>query len=137
MLKINSKKARANLRQYIIDNYDPCGYDLPEASSFEQTATNIYNTFKAETKYFLSRSRYAGADDYLKFEDWCRGLPSIIDTCYYYNRSAIEDLGNILEETEAEKAKFTEERAEHTLTLLIYNEIIKAVRKNSINVKGA
>ena len=33
------------------------------------------------------------------------GLPSVLDTCYFYNRSAVDDLGAILEETESEKAK--------------------------------
>lgn len=54
----------------------------------------------------------------------------ILDTCYYYNRSAVDDLGAILEETEEEKARFTEQEAEQLLTDLIYRELTKgAARK--------
>jgi len=56
-------------------------------------------------------------------------LSSIIDTCYYYNRSAVDDIAEILQQTEAEKAKYTDERkAEKFLSALIYREITKAVR---------
>ena len=65
----------------------------------------------------------------LIFADWCAGLPSILNTCYYYNRSAVDDLGEILEETEEEKEKYTQTEAEKLLTALIYREIKKAVKK--------
>ena len=63
------------------------------------------------------------------FTDWCSGLPSILDTCYYYNRSAVDDLGEILEETEQERSKYTEEQAEKQLTILIYDTIKKELEK--------
>lgn len=59
------------------------------------------------------------------FIDWCQGLPSVLDTCYYYNRSAVVDLGNILEQSERERAQYTEEQAERLLTHLIYQELVK------------
>ena len=57
--------------------------------------------------------------------DWCSGLPGVLDTCYYYNRSAVDDLGAILEETDEERARYTEEQAEKMLTTLIYRELKK------------
>ena len=57
------------------------------------------------------------------FVDWCQGLPSALDTLYYYNRSAVDDLAAILEETEEEKAKYTEAQAEEILSRLIYREL--------------
>lgn len=59
------------------------------------------------------------------FIDWCQGLPSILDTCYYYNRSAVADLGDILQQSERERAQYTEEQAERLLTHLIYQELVK------------
>lgn len=128
MLKTNTKKARENVRAYIMNIYDASGYELPEATTFEEVAANIYNTFKAEKYYsdnYMMRHRIPEA---ASFADWCAGLPSIIDTCYYYNRSAVDDLAGILEETDAEKAKFSEEAAEERLTALIWREIEKAVK---------
>ena len=129
MLRSNSKKARENVRTYIINHFDGTNYDLPETNDFNEIANYIYNTFKSEKYYsdnYMSRNRIS---EQTSFTDWCSGLPSILDTCYYYNRSAVDDLAAILEETETEKARFTEEKAENYLTYLIYSEIIKAIRK--------
>lgn len=63
-----------------------------------------------------------------RFEEWAAGLPSILDTCYYYNRSAVDDLGAILEETDSEKARYTEQQAETRLTYLIYRELVRGCR---------
>ena len=63
-----------------------------------------------------------------RFEEWAAGLPSILDTCYYYNRSAVDDLGAILEETDSEKARYSEQQAETRLTYLIYRELVRGCR---------
>lgn len=128
MLKTNSKAARNNIRSYIMDHYDSNGYDLPEAITFTEVATNIYNTYKSEKRYTDSYYIKHNYSDQEIFTDWCTGLPSILDTCYYYNRSAIDDLGAILEETEAEKARYKEDKAANLLSYLIYREIIKAIK---------
>lgn len=52
----------------------------------------------------------------------------ILDTCYYYNRSAVDDLGAILEETDSEKARYSEQQAETRLTYLIYRELVRGCR---------
>lgn len=69
--------------------------------------------------------RYYRNNELAAFADWCAGLPGVLDTYYYYNRSAVDDLGAILEETEEEKARYTEEQAEKTITILIYKELKK------------
>ena len=63
-----------------------------------------------------------------RFTDWAQGLPSILDTCYYYNRSAVDDLGAILEETAEEKARYSEQNAEQLLTALIYRELVRGCK---------
>ena len=127
MLKTNSKKARENVQEYIMNNFDGSGYDIQQPETFKATAEIIYNTFLAEHWSSANIRRYYKWNEYASFIDWASGLPSILDCCYYYNRSAVDDLGAILEETEAEKAKYKEADAEGLLTLLIYREITKAV----------
>lgn len=125
MLKTNSKKARENVRQYIIDGLSDEYYDEKERG-FDNVARIIYERFKAE-KMFDYNLRYYKNNIFKIFEDWCSGLPSILDTCYYYNRSAVDDLGEILEETEEEKSRYSESEAELLLTKLIYREIERSV----------
>ena len=125
MLKTNSKKAIENIRVFIIERFDSCGYEFDgNESNFTEVAQFIYNCFVDEKVKYDKRRM---TEQSLFFE-WCSGLPSILDTCYYYNRSAVDDLAVILEETEAEKARFTEAQAEERLTYLIYREIKKAVK---------
>lgn len=130
MLKTNSRAARENIRAYIINGYDGTGYDnAPESNDFDEIARFIYDTFKSEKYYTDNYCMKYRISEQQSFIDWCAGLPSIIDTCYYYNRSALDDLANILEETDAEKAKYTEEQAEKMLSYLIFREIERSARK--------
>ena len=121
-LRTNTKKAAENIRQYIINNFDGTNYDIETPDTFEEIAKIIYNTFKAEKGQDNRRTPERDL-----FADWAAGLPSILDTCYYYNREAREDLGNILEQTEAERNRYTEAAAENLLTNLIYREIKKVI----------
>lgn len=124
MLRTNSKQAISNIRAYIINNFDGTNYGIETPETFEEVARVIYNTFADEYLYEYNRRR----NEQEVFTEWCSGLPSILDTCYFYNRSAVEDLGDILEETEAERSKYTEEQAEKYLTYLIYREIKKGIK---------
>mgnify|MGYP004634046141 CR=1 FL=1 len=127
MLKTNSKKAIENIKNYIVNNFDFCNYDngaTEEPKTFEAIAKFIYKCFIEEKRY---NGGYKNYSEQTIFFDWCSGLPSVIDTCYFYNRSAVDDVALILEETEAEKKKYSEEEAEKLLTNLIYRELKKAV----------
>ena len=119
MLRTNSKKAKENVRAYILDHFDPCDYDEWAGSeeSFPDVAKFIFQTFQTEKRYT------AFGPSFNDFLDWCQGLPGLLDTCYFYNRSAVADLAEILEETEEEARKYTESDAEKLLTLLIWREI--------------
>lgn len=129
MLKTNSKKARENTHGYIIENFTPEGYTDTPPTEWHEIAVFIYNTFRSEKYNCNADFRYYGGNEWKAFLDWCSGLPSVLDTCYFYNRSAVEDLGNILEETEQERKQYEESTAENLLTMLIYNEIRKEVEK--------
>lgn len=126
MLKTTCKKAIENIRQYIENNFDPSNYDVDQPlDTFEQKARFILDTFREEKRHEFRRN----VSEQEIFADWCSGLPSLLDTCYYYNRPAVDDLGAILEETEAEKSKYSESDAGRMLTYLIYRELRKAERK--------
>lgn len=126
MLKTNTKKACENIRAYITSNYDPTGYELNHAGeTWNEIATNILETFRKEKYYSLEYMQRARISEQTVFTEWAAGLPSILDTCYFYNRSAVDDLAKILEETENEKAKHSEHDAEMCLTHLIYRELLK------------
>ena len=125
MLRTNSKKAIENIKAYIIAGFNGDNYGIETPETFSEVANIIFETFVDEYCYPYNRMR---SPEQKLFYDWCSGLPSIIDTCYFYNRSAVEDLGNILEETPEERAKFTESDAESLLTYLIYRTIKKEVK---------
>lgn len=128
MLKTNTKRAAENIRLYIVDNFTPENYTDNPPQEFEQIAAFILDCFRSEKWHLIEDFRYYKTEQ-AAFIDWCAGLPSVLDCCYFYNRSTVDDLGELLEETEAEKARYTEEQAEKTLTYLIYREITKAARR--------
>ena len=125
MLKTNSKKALENIRSYIVDNFTPDNYDLEPSNDFATVAKVIYNCFIEEKSGINDWGR---ASESVIFDDWMQGLPSIFNADYYNHCTALDDLGVILEETEAEQARFTETDAEKLLTSLIFREIKKAVK---------
>lgn len=127
MLKTNSKKARENIRAYILENFTPESYTDTPPTDPREIMQFIYNCFTSQVFSTKEEKAYFNYNERAAFIYWCSGLPSVIDTCYYYNRSAIDDLGAILEETETEKARFTESESEEMLTNLIYETIKKEI----------
>ena len=123
MLKTNSKKAKENIKQYIIDHFTPEGYTDAAPEEWPEIAIFIIDIFRSEKYSRPEDHRYYNNNELAAFMDWAAGLPSLLDTCYYYNRSAVDDLAVILEETETEKARFTETDAEKRLTYLIYRTL--------------
>lgn len=133
MLRTNSKKAKENVRAYILGHFDPRDYDEWAGSeeSFSDVAKFIFRTFQTEERYsvHIGSGSSAFAPTFNGFLDWCQGLPYLLDTCYFYNRSAVADLAEILEETEEEARRYAESDAEKLLTLLIWREIEKECKK--------
>ena len=131
MLKSNSKKALENVKNYILENFTPEGYTETVPTETREIMQFIYNCFVSEKFSIENEKRYYKYNEYAAFIDWCAGLPSVLDTCYYYNRAAVKDLAILLEETEAEAARYTEAEAEKMLTYLIYQVIKKEIGKNA------
>ncbi len=131
MLRTNSKKACENIRDYIMTDSDyikeranDCGTSLETKNDFLVFA---WECFKEEKSFEIKRNY--NFPSFEIFRDWASGLALGGLFCYYYNRSAVDDLGEILEETESEKAKYTEQEAEEMLSRLIYREMRKAAEK--------
>lgn len=128
MLKTNSKKACENIRKYILQDEDYireyAKYYGKELTDDAAVLAYAWDIFTREKAYYIEQNY--NNPNFGIFLDWARGLALGSLFCYYYNRSAVDDLGKILEETEEEKAKYTEEQAEETLSRLIYREMEKA-----------
>lgn len=120
--RTNSKQARQNVRAYTMANFDGSSYDIETPSTYKETAAVVLSIFRDEMPALGS---YARMSEGQRFEVWAKGLPSVFDTCYYYNRSAVDDLGAILNETDEEKNQYSEEQAAKLLTALIYRELTK------------
>lgn len=128
MLKTNSKQAKKNIQEYILMDLDYLEERNEKPFETEQNALAfVYECFLEE--YVTGNTlRYYGSY-YNAFRSWAAGLALGGLFCYYYNRSAVKDLAEILEETEEQAARFTEEQAEEMLTKLIYRETVKAYEK--------
>lgn len=122
MLKTNCKKTREKIRALISDLFDASSYDREDlnSASTEEKIKFIASTCWEELGHEVER---CGSTYQEMFIDWCEGLPSLLDTSSYYLHSAVKMLGDILEETEQERSKYTEEQAESTLSYLIYKEV--------------
>lgn len=137
MLKTNSKAAKRNIINYIreataagLENYEnPKNYDT--ANDAELTAY-IWDIFQSEKYYTLETIKrrnmlmYKVFDMlmYKVFEDWAQGLPSCgLADFWAYNPDPREVLGDILEETAAERNRYTMEEAAAQLTYLLYKVI--------------
>lgn len=133
MLRTNSKKAKENIRNYIMDNFTAENYTDTPPTEWHGIATFIYDCFRSEKYNCPQDYRYYNGNEWKAFLDWCAGLPSVLDTCYFYNRSAVEDLRNILEQTTQERSIYEECTAENLLTMLIYNELTKEIINHGKN----
>ena len=122
MLRTTSKKALNNIRAYIVNNTDSEPYGVPSTDDFKSCCQFLMSAFYQEkVKHDKRRMPYQDL-----FVEWLSGLPTVFDSCYYYNRDAKDDLSVILEETEEEKNRYTEDQACDFLSHLIWREVYKA-----------
>lgn len=135
MLRTNSRKAMENIRKEIMDNYEAANeyytFEGREAKTdFNEICADILEAFRVEK---LEHDCYYIAGRASKsemFMDWMQGLPTAFPVADdIFLRSAIDFLGNILEETDEEKARYTEDKAEKLACNLLYRELEKGARK--------
>lgn len=138
MLKCNSKVVKEKIKKWILDNseciqediaYDIEHGNLPTAYDPE----NIYNLCKYVHDDFVRVMGYRFgryAETRLdNFCDYAAGLPFGNLFIYYYNVSAVDLVGDILEETETEKTRFSESDAEFHMSRMIYNFILDTIER--------
>lgn len=130
MLKSNCKIVKDRIRAFILsaENVEEFAPEGTPNETYNDKARAIYADFM---RYYNgdNRNKYRPRNYQEAFEEYAAGLPAIIDTCYYYNVSAVDLLGDILEETAEERAKYDESAAEHMLSYLIYRELYREAMK--------
>ena len=122
-IRTNSKLARQRVREYIRQCYEQY-VGIGIGKEFPEIAVNIM----------------------ARFDDWCKGMKPTYNMMEYFEQwlttmpdygigdfyarmydNAIDVVGEILEETEEERNRFSYEKAEHLLTALMYKELVKGV----------
>lgn len=130
MLKTNCKIVRDRIRAFILsaENVEEFAPEGTPNKTYNDKARAIYADFM---RWYDgdNRNKYRPRPYQEAFHDWTGGLPAILDPCYRYNTSAVDMLGDMLEETPAERAKYTECEAEKMLSYLIYREISREAMK--------
>lgn len=119
MLRTNSKIVRERVRAYVLENSE----DIRE--SMESEEVNIDDILKYVWSVFMSEYRRGNFQE--EFARFGSGLPfNIFD--YYYNVSAIDLVGDLLDETEEERSRYSESDAERLMSYLIFRECEKSAR---------
>ena len=127
MLRTNSKKAMENIREEIRDSYEAAeeyfSFEGREMKTeFSDICKDILEAFKIEKLDGNKIYQSGRISNQEMFADWMAGLPTAFPV-------SVDFLGNILEETEKEKAKYSDEEAEKLACGLLYRELVKGARK--------
>lgn len=118
MLRTNTKKVKDGVKAYIMENFDVYDGDDVNTNDFKSVAVYIWETFNDEILRH-DRRRMSYQDFFI---EWLQGLPTVLD-CPHYFESAVDIVGDLLEQAENERNKYTETDAEHLMSYLIYREI--------------
>ncbi len=128
-LKTNSKKFRENLRKYIIDNFNFDEYFINTGIQLEHdfnlVKKVIIDTFNKEKYYSNEYAIKHGIAPAKMFYDWCCGLPLYLICDDFILGDSVETLGNLLEQTDAEKSKYNDMQSMQMIIDLIYRELTK------------
>lgn len=129
MIKTNSKQARENIKKFIIDNFNFEEYlnntgELLE-KDFMKVKSAVLESFNNEKYYEDSYAVAHGIAPSKMFYDWMSGLPTMLSSDDIFLKSAIDTLGDILEQTTAERNKYKDADAEKLLCDLIYRELTR------------
>lgn len=128
MLKTNCKAVNEKIKKMIIDSYDK------EYFSFDgRTPSTDYNGICKDIIEALHNEkgldcqyRAGRISEQTLFTDWLQGLPtatSLGDDIFLRDAAAL--VADLLEQTDAEKAKYTEQESEKLAAYLFYREIKK------------
>lgn len=137
MLRTNSKKVYEKIDNYIIDTAKEYIQDQYTDSNGAYYINDRYMNIEMindlfavildifSQEYLKHNKQYltGRVSRYAMFKEWASGLALGSTFLYYYNVSAVDLLGDILEQTTEERNKYTEEQAEELTTQLIYRRL--------------
>lgn len=135
MRRTNSKEAIAAIKAAIVESYEAAEeyYTFDGATAkteYNEICRDILSAFVAEK---VERDPYFKAgrvSKYTLFCDWMSGLPTAFPVADdIFLNSAVDWLGGILAETEEEKGRYSEEKAEALACHLLYRELTKGAAK--------
>ena len=124
MLKTNSKQVKEKIKNWIIDNFDFSNYEgdgYITPTSYEDIKEAIAVICWHEKSFEVLRLHGTLQN---MFIGWLQGLPSLLNSASYYcHSSAVDLVGDILEQTKEERAKYSEPEAENLMSYLIFKEV--------------
>ena len=135
MRKLNCKEVNEALKKEIMDNYENAEeyytFDGAEMKTeYNDICKDIMEAFKREKLDNDLRYKAGKMSRQDLFVDWMQGLPTAFPVADdIFLGSAAEWLGNILDETETEKQKYSDSKAERTSCLILYRELNKHAQK--------
>lgn len=136
MRKTNSKEVIEEIRNKIIESYEAAyeyfSYDGKTAKTeYNEICKEILTAFEIEKCKFDNRYIAGRISRRDLFIDWMSGLPTAFPVSDdIFLGSAIDWLADILDETEEEKERYTEDKAEIMACNLLYRELTKHAAKN-------
>lgn len=131
MLRTNCKKVKEFVKAYIWYHADnELTYDkvYPTYKNYPEFAHDILVQFRKENFSNVYAYKYYKTEQNA-FYEWLRDLPPSLSLDYLYRTSAVKLVGDMLEETEEERNKYTETEAEDLMNYLIYRELCAEERK--------
>lgn len=135
MRKLNCKEVNEALKNEIMDSYESAEeyytYDGAEMKTeYNDICKDILKMFECEKLNGDLRYKASNMSKRDLFVEWMSGLPSSFPvSCDIFLGSAAEWLGNILDETETEKQKYSDSKAERISCLILYRELNKHAQK--------
>ena len=118
MLKTNSKQVKEKIKNWIIENFDWSNYEgyYKKPTNYEEMKEAIAVICWHEKSFEVLRLHGSLQN---MFIGWLQGLPSLLNSASYYVGSAVDLLGDILEQSKEERAKYSETEAENQMSYLI------------------
>lgn len=125
MLRTNSKIVQQRIQDYILAHFRPYDEDTDnpayDYNNIGCVCQYIWDTFLHVTYSSPNERAFFNNNIYAAFEYWLSGLPGVLDPRYYYTSpTAVDTLGDILEQTAEQRNKYSEMDAEKCLTRLIF-----------------
>ena len=136
MRRSNSKEAMEAIKNAIIESYEAaeeyytyCGKEAK--TDYNDICKDILTAFENEKVKYDCQYRAGRVSKYNLFCDWMAGLATALPASDdIFLGSAVDWLADILDETEEEKDRYTEEKAESTACYLLYRELTKHATKS-------